>query len=127
MANVVSRTEIRPENRASMRKDGAQSASSSWIMVRGATHEVVGYAGLCALRGWLTSRLQMQIQGPDTIPYPLTTDDIKSAVNFQLSAFRSQLSTSHHPPPTIHCPLSTDDHPLTTDDYPLSTINHPPS
>src|SRR5690606_18961344 len=61
MANVVYRTEIRPENRASMRKDGAQSASSSWIMVRGATHELVGYAGLCASRVWLTSRLQMPL------------------------------------------------------------------
>src|SRR5688572_20088827 len=87
MANVVYRTEIRPENRARMRKDGAQSASSSWIMVRGATHEFVGYAGLCASRVWLTSRLQMQFPGPDTIHCPL------SIVN--------------HPPSTDHYPLST--------------------
>src|SRR5690606_25071685 len=110
MANVVYRTEIRPENRARMRKDGAQSASSSWIMVRGATHELVGYAGLCASRVWLKSRLQMQFQGPDTIHYPLTTDDYL-------------LSTINYPPSTIHCPLSTDDYPLSTINHPLSTIH----
>src|SRR5690606_16190484 len=107
MANVVYRTEIRPENRASMRKDGAQSASSSWIMVRVAIHELVGYAGLCASRVWLKSRLQMQFQGPDTIHYPLTTDDYL-------------LSTINYPPSTVHCPL-------TTIHCQLSTIHYPPS
>src|SRR5690606_16966937 len=108
MANVVYRTEIRPENRASMRKDGAQSASSSWIMVREAPHELVGYAGLCASRVWLTSRLQMQFPGPDTIHCPL------SIVNHPPSTIHRPLSTVHCPLSTVHCPLSTIHCPLST-------------
>src|SRR5690606_4684287 len=33
-----------------------RSGPSSWIMVRGAFHEFVGYAGLCASRVWLMVR-----------------------------------------------------------------------
>ena len=113
MANVVYRTEMRPENRARMRKDGAQSVSSSWIMVRGAIHELVGYAGLCASRVWLTSRLQMQFQGPDT---PLST------VHCQLSTIQHPLTTDHCQPSTIHYPLSTIHYPLSH--YPLSTVHY---
>src|SRR5690606_41436436 len=78
MANVVYRTEIHPENRARMRKDGAQSASSSWIMVRGATHKLVGYAGLCASRVWLTSRLQMSLPAWDASRPRLLDHDPRS-------------------------------------------------
>src|SRR5690606_12367671 len=118
MANVVYRTEIRPENRARMRKDGAQSASSSWIMVRGATHRFVGYAGLCALRVWLTSRLQMQFPGPDT---PLST------VHCQLSTIQHPLTTDHCQPSTIHYQPSTIHYPPSTIHYPQLLPKNSPS
>src|SRR5690606_18167602 len=38
------------------RCDGPQSVPPSWIMVRRASHEFVGFAGLCASRVWLMVR-----------------------------------------------------------------------
>src|SRR5690606_26316150 len=35
---------------------GPRCGPCCWIMVRGATHEFVGYAGLCASRVWLMVR-----------------------------------------------------------------------